>query len=81
MAKPTTLLQAAKATKPVRGGAKDWFASLTPAKRKEYEEWLKDWLATPEDSRISKKQAIVLITKHIKVITHHTLDKHINGDR
>lgn len=81
MAKPTTLLQAAKATKPRRGGCRKWLEGLTPAKQKEYLEWLDDWLATPEESRISKKQAIALISEHIKIITQHTLDKHINGER
>lgn len=79
--KPLTLLQAAKATKPIRGGAKDWRASLTPAQCKEYDEWLEDWLATPEHERISKKQAIELVTEYIKPLTQHTFDKHINGER
>lgn len=77
--KPLTLLQAAKAIKPKRGGAKDWRANLTPAQCKEYDDWLKDWMATPEHERISKKQAVELITKHIKLITQHTLNKHINA--
>lgn len=81
MAKPITLLQAAKATRPKRSGARDWLSGLTPEKRKEFNDWLKDWLATPEHERISKKQAIELISKHIKPLTQHTFDKYTTGER
>ena len=81
MPKKPTLLQISKTLKPKRSGARDWFASLTPAQRKEFDEWLADWLVTPEHQRISKKQAIELITQELKPITQHTFDKYITGGR